>query len=301
MIARCGVGQGRAQHNSALVNLHQTHFGHGQIAAGRQQIKPHGLDLDHSLANGGLAKQHLAQGGLTLFKMDAAAGGGIALRIAVHQQHALFQLGQPGGKIERRGGLAHAALLIGNGQYGGSTCCHFFLTMTSLRTVSAPGTFSSTGWILYAPASGSHSSFASRPFMASRTAPPDKRKPVCSTRRGSGASARATTWAGSRSGRQSSRRICTGSIFVRPSSRLTWRKKRIFLPLLSTSTNFVSGRAMASGTPGRPAPVPASTTRLPSIHGKTARLSIRCRWTISTGSVMAVRLNARFQCASSSM
>ena len=39
-------------------------------------------------------------------------GAGVALRVDVDQQDALLGGGQRGGEIHRRGGLAHAALLI---------------------------------------------------------------------------------------------------------------------------------------------------------------------------------------------
>ena len=47
--------------------------------------------------------------------VHAAASSGVALRIQVYQQHALFFMGKAGGKIDGGGGFAHAAFLVGNG------------------------------------------------------------------------------------------------------------------------------------------------------------------------------------------
>ena len=44
---------------------------------------------------------------------QAEAAGGIGLRVEVKKEHALAQRGEAGGKIDGRGGLAHAAFLVG--------------------------------------------------------------------------------------------------------------------------------------------------------------------------------------------
>ena len=43
------------------------------------------------------------------------AAGGVALRVAVDEQHVLAGEREGGGQIDRRGGLADAALLICDG------------------------------------------------------------------------------------------------------------------------------------------------------------------------------------------
>ena len=47
---------------------------------------------------------------------DAEASGGVALWIGVDQQHLLAHRGQGGAEVDRRGGLAHPALLVGDHQ-----------------------------------------------------------------------------------------------------------------------------------------------------------------------------------------
>ena len=62
-------------------------------------------------ANGSLPAQHV--GGRKRTLVDAEAGAGIALRVEVDDQHALADGGQRGAEIDGGGGLADAALLIG--------------------------------------------------------------------------------------------------------------------------------------------------------------------------------------------
>ena len=51
---------------------------------------------------------------LVKVKADAETRGRVALRIEINQQHAPAHRGESGGEVDRRGGLAHPALLIGN-------------------------------------------------------------------------------------------------------------------------------------------------------------------------------------------
>src|SRR5690606_36180116 len=73
----------------------------------------------------------------------------------------------------------------------------------------------------------------------------------------------------------------------------------IFLPLLSSSSNSMSGVAIASGNPGKTAPAPTSMARVPSSQGRTARLSRTCAGTAAASSVTEVRLMCAFQRLSS--
>ena len=55
----------------------------------------------------------------TLGFFQAQAAGGIGLRVEIKQEHALAQRGEARGKIDGRGGLAHAAFLVGYRNYFG--------------------------------------------------------------------------------------------------------------------------------------------------------------------------------------
>ena len=48
--------------------------------------------------------------------LDAQSGGGVALRIDVDDQHVQAGGRQGGGDVDGRRGLAHAALLVGDGE-----------------------------------------------------------------------------------------------------------------------------------------------------------------------------------------
>ena len=62
--------------------------------------------------------EHVKHGGLHVGGIEKSDGG-VGLRVEIDQQSFLFALGDGGGEIDGCGGLAHAALLIGNGQNGG--------------------------------------------------------------------------------------------------------------------------------------------------------------------------------------
>ena len=67
-------------------------------------------------ATRGLADQQVIGRNLAIGARNAEAGRGIALRIEIDDQHALADGGQRRGEIDRGGGLAHAALLVGESQ-----------------------------------------------------------------------------------------------------------------------------------------------------------------------------------------
>ena len=61
-------------------------------------------------------------------------------------------------------------------------------------------------------------------------------------------------------------------------------------PVLSSNVTINSGWTMASGIPGKPAPVPASSKCSPRTQGSTDSESNKWRETISSGSRTAVKL-----------
>ena len=89
----------------------------------------------------------------------------------------------------------------------------------------------------------------------------------------------------------SSARAWTQVTRCRPISSQTCCRKAMRLPRLSSSVKSKSGSKIRRGIPGKPAPVPTSTTRLPrkSVMFSSAAQSSRCSLATSSGSVMAVR------------
>ena len=67
----------------------------------------------HRLSKPDIAAQHVIGRGFTAPAVDAETGRGVALRIEVDHQHLLPDGGERGAEVDRRRGLADAALLVG--------------------------------------------------------------------------------------------------------------------------------------------------------------------------------------------
>ncbi len=79
-------------------------------------MQPRHRGRDHRLAQRRFADQHVIGRAVAAAAIDAETGGGIALRIEIDDQHALADRGERGAEIDRGGGLADAALLVGQRQ-----------------------------------------------------------------------------------------------------------------------------------------------------------------------------------------
>ena len=71
---------------------------------------------NHRLAQRRFADQHVIGRAVAVAAVDAETGRGVALRIEIDDQHALADCGECGAEIDRGGGLADAALLVGKRQ-----------------------------------------------------------------------------------------------------------------------------------------------------------------------------------------
>src|SRR5467141_2861780 len=107
------------------------------------------------------------------------------------------------------------------------------------------------------------------------------------------ATAACTRGSSSREGFPSSRTATALTLGNRNSARTDFRKATFFCTE-STRTTSRSGRAMATGIPGKPAPVPASRRLPEGSTGTTASESRTCFSATSSGSVMAVRFTDLF-------
>ena len=88
---------------------------------------------------------------------------------------------------------------------------------------------------------------------------------------------------------------CMQSAFISSSLHTSLRKPMRLLRE-SSSVTLTSGRAMAMGSPGKPAPVPTSIRFAPSgISSSGSRLSAKCFLSTSSSPVMAVRFMRLFQ------
>ena len=93
----------------------QAHFRGGEVLVGRQQHEVALFDLDQCGRKIAFPEQHFTGAALERALVDPAAHGGVALRIQIHQQHAPPRGGEGCREIDRRGGLADAALLVRDG------------------------------------------------------------------------------------------------------------------------------------------------------------------------------------------
>ena len=72
---------------------------------------------DDGFAQRRFADQHVVGRDAAVAAVDAEAGRGVALRIEIDDQHALADGGERRAEIDRRRGLADAALLVGDGEH----------------------------------------------------------------------------------------------------------------------------------------------------------------------------------------
>ena len=102
----------------AHVFAHQLDLDRGQVDIARQQVEALG-SADDDVAHRGFAQQHFAHRVVQRALVDAAAGGRVALRVDVDQQHPLGRARERGRQVDRGGGLADPAFLVGDGDDAG--------------------------------------------------------------------------------------------------------------------------------------------------------------------------------------
>ena len=102
-----------AQPERAILGRTEFKLESGQIHGGGRDMQPRHRGRHHGIAQRRFADQHVVGRDVAAAAVDAEAGGGVALRIEVDDQHPLADRGQRGAEIDRRGGLADAALLVG--------------------------------------------------------------------------------------------------------------------------------------------------------------------------------------------
>jgi hypothetical protein len=101
---------------------HQLDLGARQLAVGAQHVVAALLRQHGRFADRGGFQQHVVHAQRQLALVHARAHGRVALRVQVDHQHALPHLGQARGEVDGGGGLADAALLVGNAKNFGHGC-----------------------------------------------------------------------------------------------------------------------------------------------------------------------------------
>ena len=106
-----------AQTERAVARLADLQLEAGEIEGrGRDEEARH-RGRQHRVAQARLADQHVIGRVAAAATVDAEPGRGIALRIEIDDQHLLADGGKRGAEIDRRRGLADAALLVGDGEH----------------------------------------------------------------------------------------------------------------------------------------------------------------------------------------
>mmetsp|Transcript_647 Transcript_647/g.1346 ORF Transcript_647/g.1346 Transcript_647/m.1346 type:complete len:319 (-) Transcript_647:392-1348(-) len=116
VVVRGGGRQRGLEAGLAALQLDQLDLGAGELAVGAEHVIAGLVGPGLGLGDGGRLQQHVVDRGLELALVDAGAHGGIALRVQVHHEHALADLGQAGGEVDGGGGLADATLLVGDAE-----------------------------------------------------------------------------------------------------------------------------------------------------------------------------------------
>ncbi len=107
--------QRAAQYELAILGAGELDFGAGQIAARRHHPERlHGGRL-RDLGERHLAAEHAIDRPLGRLGLEAEPTPRVALRVEIDEQRGEAGLGQAGGHVDRRRGLAYPALLVGDG------------------------------------------------------------------------------------------------------------------------------------------------------------------------------------------
>ena len=102
-----GAGAGRGR-----LRLRELDVGAGEVLRAGQQPKPIDIGGENHLLREAVADEHIVDGMAVVVALEAEAGGGVGLRIAVDQEDLEAFQCQTRRQIDGRGGLSYPALLV---------------------------------------------------------------------------------------------------------------------------------------------------------------------------------------------
>ena len=108
-------GQRLAQRVFAVLGARQLQLRAGQADVRGQQRQAFDPRVRERLPGRARARKHLVDRAGVRLHAHAQSAAGVALRVRVHDEHALALRGHAGAEVDARGRLAHAALLIRDG------------------------------------------------------------------------------------------------------------------------------------------------------------------------------------------
>ena len=107
--------QGVGEPGLASLRIDQLDLRAGKLDRRRHHEEPGDRRLDDAIGQTRAFQQDPVDVVLPAGRIDAEAGAGVALGVKVDDQDLLAHGGQCRAEIDRRGGLANAALLVGDG------------------------------------------------------------------------------------------------------------------------------------------------------------------------------------------
>ena len=110
-----GAADGVAQQGLATLEIDQFELGGRQVHGRRDHGKAGHRGLDQGVLERHLTEQQIVGADCAARAFDAEAGRRVALGIEIDHQHPAADRGQSGGEVDRRGRLADAAFLVGDG------------------------------------------------------------------------------------------------------------------------------------------------------------------------------------------
>ena len=104
-----------AEADGATMLESELDVGPGEIGTGRYGIETVEGGLHNRILKRGFADEHFVEARTRGARENAHPARGVALRVAVHKQHAAIGGGEGGGEVDRRRSLPYATLLVGDG------------------------------------------------------------------------------------------------------------------------------------------------------------------------------------------
>ena len=107
--------QGVAQHLLSSHKRNELNGCVGEVSGGRQQVEISHRGWLYCVLGGRAFEEDIVGREAYLFVSQAQSGGGVGLRIQIHHQYRLLHGGQRCPQVDRGGGFADPALLVGDG------------------------------------------------------------------------------------------------------------------------------------------------------------------------------------------
>ena len=96
--------------------MQEVHLRPGEVDVGREELEPLLVRRGDDVREWGASQEQVVDGSGRLARAEEGVG---SVRLGLAQEGAMALLGEPQGEVDGGGGLADAALLVGDGKDGG--------------------------------------------------------------------------------------------------------------------------------------------------------------------------------------